>query len=111
VNKAAFDALPEELRVVVTSAARVANQDMYAEYIARNNQALQTLVDEHRVEVRRLPDSVLERLRELSAQVVAEIAQKDDLSKRVYDSFQRFREQAVAWSSISQLAYLTARSA
>jgi TRAP-type mannitol/chloroaromatic compound transport system substrate-binding protein len=110
VNKQAFDALPEELQIIVSNAARVANQDMYAEYIARNNQALQTLVEEHQVEVRKLPDPVLARLRDLSAQVVEEIAAKDALSKRVYESFQRFRQQATQWSNISQRAYLNARS-
>jgi TRAP-type mannitol/chloroaromatic compound transport system substrate-binding protein len=110
VNKQAFDALPGELQIVVSNAARVANQDMYAEYIARNNQALQTLVEEHQVEVRKLPDPVLARLRDLSAQVVEEIAAKDALSKRVYESFQRFRQQATQWSNISQRAYLNARS-
>jgi TRAP-type mannitol/chloroaromatic compound transport system substrate-binding protein len=111
VNKAAFDALPEQLQIVVSNAARVANQDMYAEYIARNNQALQTLIQEHQVQLRKLPEQVLERLRELSAQVVAEIAEKDALSKRVYESFQLFRQQASEWSNISQRAYLNARSA
>jgi TRAP-type mannitol/chloroaromatic compound transport system substrate-binding protein len=111
VNKQAFDALPAELQVIVSNAARVANQDMHAEYIARNNQALQTLTEEHRVEVRKLPDPVLARLRELSAEVVAEIADKDALSRRVFDSFQQFRSQVTQWSDISQRAYLNARSA
>jgi TRAP-type mannitol/chloroaromatic compound transport system substrate-binding protein len=110
VNKQAFDALPGELQIIVSNAARVANQDMYAEYIARNNQALETLVEEHQVEVRKLPDPVLARLRDLSAQVVEEIAAQDALSKRVYESFQRFRQQATQWSNISQRADLNARS-
>jgi TRAP-type mannitol/chloroaromatic compound transport system substrate-binding protein len=82
---------------------------MLTEYIARNNRALRTLVDEHQVDVRKLPDSVLERLRELSDQVVAEVAAKDDLSQRVHASFQAFRDQVVHWSDISARAYLNAR--
>lgn len=109
VNKAAFDALPDDLQAIVLAAARVANQDMLTEYIARNNRALRTLVDEHQVDVRKLPDSVLERLRELSDQVVAEVAAKDDLSHRVHASFQAFRDQVVQWSDISARAYLNAR--
>ena len=109
VNKAAFDALPDDLQAIVLAAARVANQDMLTEYIARNNRALRTLVDEHQVDVRKLPDSVLERLRELSDQVVAEVAAKDDLSHRVHASFQSFRDQVVQWSDISARAYLNAR--
>ena len=67
-------------------------------------------MEEHQVEVRKLPDPVLARLRDLSTQVVEEIAAKDALSKRVYESFQRFRQQATQWSNISQRAYLNARS-
>ncbi len=111
VNKAALEALPEELQLIVLNAARLANQNMLAEYIARNNRALQTLVNEHQVDVRRLPDSVLQRLRELSDLVVAEVAGKDSLSERVYASFQAFRDEVIQWSDISARAYLNARSA
>jgi len=83
---------------------------MLAEYIARNNQALQTLVTEHKVEVRKLPDAVLDRLRELSDQVVAEIAERDPLSQRVYASFSDFRAQVIQWHNISERAYLNARA-
>ncbi len=110
VNKQVFAALPEELQVIVQNAARVTNQDVLAEYIARNNQALQTLVTEHQVKVRKLPDAVLDRLRELSDQVVAEIADKDALSQRVYASFRDFRAQAMQWNDISERAYLNARA-
>ncbi len=110
VNQKAFDALPDDLKQIVTSAAAVANQEILTEYVARNNQALQTLVNEHHVDVRKLPDEVLLRLRDLSDEVVAEIAQKDELSQRVYTSFQSFREQAISWSAISEQAYLNARS-
>jgi TRAP-type mannitol/chloroaromatic compound transport system substrate-binding protein len=110
VNKQAFDALPEELQGIVLNAARVANQDMLSEYIARNNQALQALVNEHQVDVRKLPDEVLAHLRGLSDQVVAEIADKDAQSRRVFDSFQAFREQVIQWHNISERAYLNART-
>jgi len=110
VNKKAFEALPTELQAIVLNAARVANQDMLAEYMARNNQALQTLVDEHHVELRALPGDVLQHLKKLSDEVVAEVAAKDALSKRVYASFQAFRQQVTAWENISERAYLNARA-
>lgn len=110
VNMQAFETLPEELQVIVLNAARVVNQDMLAEYIARNNQALQTLVNEHQVKVKKLPDEVTRRLRELSHQVVAEIADKDALSQRVYASFREFRAQVIQWHNISERAYLNARA-
>ena len=110
VNQKAFETLPEELQAIVLNAARVANQDMLSEYMARNNQALQTLVKEHHVELRALPDDVLQHLKKLSDEVVAEVAGKDELSGRVYASFQAFREQVTAWENISERAYLNARA-
>ncbi|UCC55842.1 MAG: TRAP transporter substrate-binding protein DctP [Gammaproteobacteria bacterium] len=109
VNRAAFDALPADLQHIVINACHVVNGDMLAEYTARNNAALKTLVEEHGVDVRRLPDEVLERLRELSHEVVSEIAAKDPLSGRVYDSFTQFSEQVIAWNDISERAYLNVR--
>lgn len=109
VNQKAYDALPKDLQSIVTHACRVANQDMLAEYTARNNTALETLVDEHKVDLRRFPEDVLTKLRSLSDEVVAEVANKDPLSKRVYVSYRKFRDQVLAWHRISEQAYLDAR--
>ena len=59
VNKDSLEALPNDLQAIVRYASRAANQDMLDEYTARNNAALQSLVDEHGVQLRRLPDDVL----------------------------------------------------
>ena len=109
VNQDALAALPDDLQAIVRNAARVANLDMLVEYSARNNQALQTLVNEHQVDLRPLPDDVLARLKQLSDEVVAEVAKKDELSQRVYESFRTFRDQVTAWDNISERAYLNAR--
>jgi TRAP-type mannitol/chloroaromatic compound transport system substrate-binding protein len=109
VNKQVFDALPKDLQSIVLNACKVVNQDMLAEYTARNPAALQTLLTEHGVDLRKYPDDVLIKLRELSNEVVAEIANKDDFSKRTYTSYQKFLTQAKEWSAISELAYLQAR--
>jgi TRAP-type mannitol/chloroaromatic compound transport system substrate-binding protein len=110
VNKKAFDALPKDLQSVVLNASRVANQDMLAEYTARNNAALHSLLNEHKVDLRRFPDEVLSKLRDLSDEVVAEVASKDPMSKKVYESYKKFRDQVIAWHDISERAYLNARS-
>jgi TRAP-type mannitol/chloroaromatic compound transport system substrate-binding protein len=111
VNRAALEKLPADLQSIVLNACRVVNEDMLAEYTARNNDALQTLVNEHQVDLRRLPDTVLARLRALSDDVVVKIAEGDPLSGKVYDSFSRFRSQVVAWQDISERAYLNVRGA
>ena len=51
----------------------------------------------------------MNKLKTLSDEVVAEVADKDPLSKKVYDSFKAFRDQARDWHAISEKAYLDAR--
>jgi TRAP-type mannitol/chloroaromatic compound transport system substrate-binding protein len=109
INKEVFEGLPKDLQSIVMNACAVVNQDMLAEYTARNPTALQTLVDEHKVDLRKYPDDVIAKLRELSAEVVAEIADKDDFSKRTYASYQKFLSQSREWSAISELTYLQSR--
>lgn len=110
VNKEAFEKLPEDLQVIVRSAIRVANQDMLADFTAKNNRALEQLVNEQGVELRQFPDEVLKAIKDLSDQVVAEEAAKDPMSKKVFDSFVQFRDQAKKWHAVSEQAYLNARS-
>ena len=110
VNKKALEALPKDLQAIVLNAAKVANLDMLADFTARNNAALETLVTEHGVELRQFPDEVLIKLKGLSDQVVAEVAKKDPMSKKVYESFRKFRDQAIAWHNVSERAYLNGRS-
>jgi len=109
VNKKAFDALPKDLQSIVRNAALVVNNDMLAEYTARNNAALNTLVNKHKVDVRKYPDDVLKKLSGLSDSVVAEIANKDKMSNEIFTSYKKFRDNVVAYHKISEQAYLTAR--
>ena len=110
VNKAAFEALPKDLQAIVKVASRAANQDMLDEYTSRNNQALQELVKKHGVEVRAYPDDVLQKLKGLSVEVLEELAAKDPMSKKVYESFKAYRYNVVQYHKISEQAYLNARN-
>ena len=109
VNKPAFEALPKDLQAIVTVAARAINADMLAEYTARNNAALTELVETHGVDVRELPADVLTKLRELSDQVVAEVAAQDPAAQKVYDSYIKFREGVVKYHAISEQSFINAR--
>ncbi|TDY03685.1 TRAP transporter substrate-binding protein [Thiohalophilus thiocyanatoxydans] len=109
INKEAFEELPADLQSIVLSACKAVNLDMLSEYTARNNTALKTLVEKHNVDLRRYPDDVLKKLRNLSDEVVAEVAEKDKMSKKVYESFKKFRDQAMEWHRISEQTYMAAR--
>lgn len=110
VNKDAWNSLPKDLQAIVTAATQAVSNRMLAEYTANNNQALQTLVTKHKVDLRRFPDDVLASLRQTSDEVVAEVAEGDALTKEVYDSFRAFRDNVMAWHDVSERAYLNARA-
>ncbi len=109
INKEALEKLPEDLQSIVLNACKVVNQDMLSEYTTRNQQALDTLVNKHKVQVLKLPDDVLTNLQRLSDEVIEEVAATDKMTKKVFKSFKHYRDQVKKWSDISELAYLTSR--
>ncbi len=111
INKPAFEALPKDLQVIVRTASRATNQDMLDEYTARNNHALKELIEKHHVDVRPYPKDVLMKLRGLSEEVLEELAAKDPMSKRVYESFKAFKDNVQAYHTLTEQAFLNARSA
>jgi TRAP-type mannitol/chloroaromatic compound transport system substrate-binding protein len=82
---------------------------MLSEYTARNNQALDTLINKHSVKVLPLPDTVLKKLQVISEQVVADITAKDPVSKKIYTSLMQFKKQVIQWDKISEQAFFRAR--
>lgn len=110
VNKDAFDGLPEDLKAVVSACCEAVNNSMLAEYTARNQQALETLVDEHKVQFRNLPGSVIAALREQTAVVIGEITARDPFAAKVWASYEKFQRQAWAWHRLSELANYATRS-
>ena len=109
VNKDSFEALPADLQAMVTVAARAANQDMLDEFTARNNAALQDLVKNHGVQLRRLPDDVLQALYRGSEKTMRELVAADPMAARVYESYKSFYDGARAYHHISEQAYINAR--
>ena len=109
VNKDAYASLPKDLQAIVEGAARAVNQDMLDEYTARNNSALVELVETHGVDVRKLPDDVVAELRRLSAEIVEELAEDTEISRRIAESVKAFQKQAMTYHEISEEAYYRAR--
>ena len=109
INKPAYESLPSDLQAIIETAARAVNQDMLDEYTARNNQALEQLVNQHGVEVRKLPDEVIQGLRKLSAEVVGDLTKDNAFAQRVASSIQAFKQQATAYHGISEEAFYKAR--
>ncbi len=109
VNEQALNSLPADLQAMVKVAMRAANQDMLDEYTARNNAAMESLMNEHGVDVRSLPEDVLVALREASAQVMAKQAANDADFERIYASYQAFFKGAKQYHALSEQAYYNNR--
>ena len=109
VNQQAFESLPADLQAMIETAAQANNDDTLADYVAHSQAALDTLVNEHGVQLRPLPKDVLEQLREAAQGVVAEAAGQDELSQRIYASYMAFAERARRYTALTEQAYLDMR--
>lgn len=109
VNLDAWEALPDDLKAVVTEAARASNLAMISELAFRNAEALKTLVDEHGVKLRTLPDDVLAALKESSKEAIQRQVDSDDDSRKIYESYAAFQKTLRGFSDIGEYAYLKTR--
>ena len=113
INERAWQSLTPDLQEIVRSASAAATRDMLAEYNARSGPALRTLVKDHGVIVRPLPEEVLMACGEKSNEVLNEIYAADDspdrIVRRIIDDFLAFRKDIIPWTRIGEQAYMNAR--
>jgi TRAP-type mannitol/chloroaromatic compound transport system substrate-binding protein len=81
-----------------------------SEFVARNNASLRTLIDQHGVSLKELPEAVLKGLADLSDDVMNDLASRDPLSQKVMNSMLAFRKDVSAWTAIAETAVSQARS-
>ncbi len=110
VNKKLWDSLgPTDRSVIETATAAESNMSL-AEFNAKNAAALELLANDPAIQIRKFDDTILQSLGKITGEVLAEASRKDDLTRRVYDSFMKFRTSAVQWSEVSERSYLNARA-
>ncbi|MBF0613009.1 MAG: TRAP transporter substrate-binding protein [Magnetococcales bacterium] len=109
INKKAYEALPKDLQAIVWNACKAANLEMLSELTAKNNDALESLINQHKVQLRRFPDDVLRHLRKMSDEILAEMAAADPVFKEILDSLYKFRKQVSAWHAVSEQMVLESR--
>lgn len=93
----------------IEAASAAENDIMLAEFNANNARALDTLINEHGVILRKFNDDILRRLGEVSAEVVAEAANHDDLARRIFESYSAARAGSMRWGEIAEQAFMFAR--
>jgi TRAP-type mannitol/chloroaromatic compound transport system substrate-binding protein len=113
INERAWRSLTPELQTIVRTAADAATRDILSEYNARSGPALRTLIRDHGVIVRALPEDVLMACGEKSNEVLNEIYAADRspnrIVQRIIEDFLEFRKTIVPWTRVGEQAFLNAR--
>lgn len=105
VNLKVWEGLSKAHQEAVASACAAENNIMFAEFNAKNGDALNTLLTEHGVVMKRFSDDIMAAIGNAAGEVMAEIGETDAITKKVYESFRKFRADALGWTSVSETAY------
>jgi len=109
INKEAWESLPADLQAIVETTCQSITTDMVAEYTHGNAYALQQLVDDPDVELRKFPGEVIELLRSITDEIVAEWIADDPAAKKIAASYYAFLEKSAFGQQVTEQAYLDTR--
>lgn len=109
-NLDVWNSLSDGDKAIVAGACAAENDIMLAEFNARNGEALDTLINEHGVELRQFSDEIYAAFATASEAVLQEAGATDDITGRVYESFIDFRSKAIGWTGLSDQSYADQRS-
>mgnify|MGYP001286023814 CR=1 FL=1 len=83
---------------------------MLAEYNARSGPALRSLVQEHGVQVKALPEDILLACGRAANEVLNEVYEDGTpIVRRIVEDFLAFRKDILPWTRISEQAFMNAR--
>jgi TRAP-type mannitol/chloroaromatic compound transport system substrate-binding protein len=80
-----------------------------AQFNVNNALWLRKLREDGIVKVLKFDDSLLKLFFEVSQDVVAEAGSGDEISRKIYDSYQQFRASIMDWSDVAERAFLNGR--
>ena len=109
VNLDAWNTLPPDIQAIVENVCQAINTDIMAEYTWGNAVALEQMKKDPNIDIRRLPDDVLDLLQRLSRQAMEELSAKDEWAARIQASFDAFQKISEPNQRISELAFMNAR--
>lgn len=102
INQEKYLELPEDLRIMLHVACQAVGLDTMSDYLTANNAALKILVNEHKVQIRRFPNAVIDKMRKISEAVLEEVANESEYARRVYNSFMQFKNDTINWINLSE---------
>jgi TRAP-type mannitol/chloroaromatic compound transport system substrate-binding protein len=107
INKKAFDKLPKEYQVMLTTAMKAVSADMYTENFAGSVDAWEKMkTDFPNIEVKTFPTEVLQAMKKAADDLYDEYAAKSPEFKEILDSQRAYMKKARNWSAISEYKYI-----
>lgn len=109
MNLDVWNGLNQTEQTIIKAACQWANNLSLAEYTNNNATFLDELVTKHGVQLRAMPDDIMQAAAAAAKDVLEDTAAHDELTGRIYDSFKLSLERSMAWSGVSDEAYFSAR--
>jgi TRAP-type mannitol/chloroaromatic compound transport system substrate-binding protein len=96
-NKTKYDALPEQMKAIISNAVEAASQDMAWKAIDRYSRDYEELQTKDKVRFYKTPDSILQKQLDIYDQVVEKKSAENPLFKEIVESQTAFAKRATQW--------------
>ena len=105
-----WEKLDDATKELVTIASKAVNMEVLSMFQAANDSSYQKLINEHGVQMRQLPDPVINALGQRAGEVCSSIAAEDPVSQALFSHIVEFRSSILRWTNTSEKEYMRVRS-
>jgi len=109
VNLKVWEGLAGDLKAIIAHACAAEASFALSEMERLNAQALAALTERNNVRLMSFSADMVRAARRQAADILAELAGRSDIARRINDSYADFRSRTAAWSRVSLKAVLEAR--
>jgi TRAP-type mannitol/chloroaromatic compound transport system substrate-binding protein len=109
INKTLWDGLTPSERALIEAAAQAEVTLSLAQFNAENVKSLKLLRADPRIKILRFNDELIRTFGKLSKEVLADMAAKDPLTRKVYDNYMGFLAGIMDWGELSETGYRDTR--
>jgi TRAP-type mannitol/chloroaromatic compound transport system substrate-binding protein len=109
INKTLGDGFTPSERAIIETAAHAEVTRSLAKASAENVRWLKILRADERIKILRFSDQLIKTFGKLSKEVLADVAAKDPLTRKVYDSYMAFLAGVMDWGELSETGYRDTR--
>ena len=109
INTRVWESFDANERRLIEAAAAGEYAHSLAEFNANNALSLRKLRNEGTVKILKFDDALLKGFLAISKDVVAEAGSGDDISRKIYASYQQFRASIMDWRDVADRAFMNSR--